>query len=166
MSGIRSAAVVVSIASLIGCGDSSLSSTSRPESTVGLVAASCVEEYSPETLHGRDFAFDGTLVDWTSVGSEATGVANAGYGQATFRVTQWFAGGSADEVTVWLTKTSVPTSVGGGDYKVGTRLLVAGEPRWGGQPLDEPIAWACGFTQPYESDVADTWAQVFASTSH
>jgi len=32
-------------------------------------------------------------------------------------------------------------------YGVGSRLLVSGEPRWGGGALTNAIAWGCGFTQ-------------------
>lgn len=43
----------------------------------------------------------------------------------------------------------------------GTRLLVTGEPRWGGAPLDEPVAWGCGFTQAWTTAAAQRWTEVF-----
>jgi hypothetical protein len=53
-----------------------------------------------------------------------------------------------------------PDRVAGDDtplYEEGTRMLISGEPRWGGQPLDDAIAWSCGFTSYYEVNVADEW---------
>ena len=48
------------------------------------------------------------------------------------------------------------------EVDVGERLLVTGEPRWGGEPLDDAIAWECGFTMPFSSEAADEWARTFA----
>jgi len=46
------------------------------------------------------------------------------------------------------------TSAGpGAALAPGTRLLVAG---------DGGFAWSCGFTQPYDRDVATAWAAAFA----
>ncbi len=43
-------------------------------------------------------------------------------------------------------------------YEVGKPLLVSGEPRWGGAPLKDAIAWSCGgFTRYYEPSVAAEW---------
>ena len=122
-------------------------------------AASCVEAYSPTAVAGRAFAFDGTV---TAIGlalSNRPGVELA-LSAVTFRVHTWFSGGSGDTVTVDLdspglvssTEPSVPP------YEIGTRLLVSGEPRWGGAPLDAAIAWSCGFTRPYDAPTAAEWA--------
>ena len=46
----------------------------------------------------------------------------------------------------------------GTEAELGTRLLVSGEPRWGGDALDEPIAWPCGFTRPWTEEEAAEWA--------
>lgn len=43
----------------------------------------------------------------------------------------------------------------------GARLLVTGEPRWGGEPLDDAVAWGCGFTQPWTSSAAEQWSTAF-----
>lgn len=77
----------------------------------------------------------------------------------TFKVNEWFKGGGNDTVTVDLMS---PTSkVAGNDtpaYEKGTRLLVSGEPRWEGQPLEDALAWSCGgFTSYYEQALADEW---------
>jgi hypothetical protein len=52
-------------------------------------------------------------------------------------------------------------------YEVGTRLLVSGEPRWGGAPLDRAIAYGCGgFTRYYEAALAEEWRRGVAGASH
>jgi len=43
----------------------------------------------------------------------------------------------------------------------GTRLLVTGEPRWGGAALDDAVAWGCGFTQPWTAEASATWSEAF-----
>ena len=121
----------------------------------------CVEEYSPQTLTHRAFAFDGTVesielrrdpqleVDEEEGGSLVPWV--------TLSVNRWYRGGSGDDVGVWIENLNMTTSVGTIRAEPGTRLLVAGEPRWGGAPLDDPIAWPCGFTQPYTPKAAAEW---------
>ncbi|GAC1611214.1 MAG: hypothetical protein NVS3B26_22610 [Mycobacteriales bacterium] len=79
----------------------------------------------------------------------------------TFKGNEWFKGGASDTATVDLMS---PTSNMGGDhapaYEKGTRLLVSGEPRWGGPPLEDAIAWPCGgFTSYYERAVAVSGAR-------
>lgn len=123
--------------------------------------ASCVESYNSTTIGNRAFAFDGTVV---AIRPGTTNKADKGVldtAAVTFTVNEWFKGGSDDTVNVDLMS---PTSNSAGDdtplYEEGTRLLVSGEPRWGGQPLDDAIAWSCGgFTRYYEPDVADEWRQ-------
>ena len=100
--------------------------------------ASCVEQYSLDTLAHRDSAFDGTV---ESVDGD----------MITFTVNDWFRGGEGNRTT-----RSGATTVGGVtsagpsvSLEPGTRLLVAG---------DGGFAWGCGFTQPYDPDVAADWA--------
>jgi hypothetical protein len=45
-------------------------------------------------------------------------------------------------------------------YGAGSRLLVSGEARWGGSPLEHPIAWGCGFSRNYDPETATTWRDV------
>ena len=122
--------------------------------------ASCAEGYSPEAIGKRAFAFDGTVI---AVGPGRTNKAGAGQldtAAVTFRVNEWFKSGSPRTVTVDLmaATTLSSTSDGAPSFQEGTRLLVSGEPRWGGEALDEAIAWSCGgFTRYYEADVADQW---------
>lgn len=125
-------------------------------------ASSCVAKYTPQAAANRSFAFDGTV---TAIGRGTTdrpGRGRLGYAAVTFTVHEWFRGGSAANVTVDMappqTASSV-TSVSGGSYDVGSRLLVSGEPRWGGPALRDAVAWGCGFTRSYDSQTASSWRQ-------
>lgn len=42
-------------------------------------------------------------------------------------------------------------------YGLGSRLLVSGEPRWGGTALEDAIAWGCAFTRYYDPATANSW---------
>lgn len=124
------------------------------------VSASCIEGYSPAALAERAFAFDGTVTAIGPAGSNRPGVAPP-LASVTFRVNQWFRGGSGPTVTVDM--DAPPTASSSSDssvpaFTVGTRLLVSGEPRWGGAPLDAAIAWGCGFTRSYDFQTAAEWA--------
>ena len=107
----------------------------------------------------RAFAFDGTVV---SIGERPTGTEEADpYVPVNFTVSQWFRGGNGDKVTVAMFPPVVHTSADNASYAVGSRLLVSGEDRWGSSRLDNPIAWACGFTRWYNRTDAQTWKQAF-----
>jgi hypothetical protein len=123
------------------------------------VGLSCVEEYSPQTVAQRGFAFDGTVV---GVGERSSGTdVGDPYVPVSFTVHRWFRGGPGDQVTVAMFAPDEVTSVENTGYAVGSRLLVSGEPRFGGAALDDPIAWACGFTRWYNEADAQTWEQAF-----
>lgn len=121
-------------------------------------SASCVEQYSPAAVNGRSFAFDGTV---TAIGPGRSDRADTGLDlvAATFTVNEWFEGGSGSAVTVDITPPDAAPSSGASApaYEVGTRLLVSGEPRWGGAPLTDAIAWGCGFTRYYDEETASSW---------
>lgn len=120
-------------------------------------AASCVEVYSPEALASRSFAFDGTV---TSIETRTDPKLPKGQQEVpwvTFDVSTWFIGGSEPTVGIWMDGLNVDTSAGTITAQEGTRLLVAGEPRWGGKPLDDPLAWTCGFTQPWSEQALREW---------
>jgi hypothetical protein len=155
---------IVSLAvSLTACGDAG-NQGAQPDSgpsgeLPSSAAASCVETYAVQTLQGRDFAFDGTVAD---IGPASSGEADIGYSAATFDVHEWYRGGSPDRVTVAMPGPDRVSSDGvqGRDdatYGVGTRLLVSGEPQWGGKPLEDPIAWMCGFTRYHDEGTAAQW---------
>lgn len=100
--------------------------------------ASCVEQYSIDTLKKRQFAFDGT-------------VASIAGDEVTFGVNKSYKGNTGDRVTLTatgMTGTTI-TSAGGPTLAVGKRYLVAGE---------DHFAWGCGFTQDYDAGVAASWA--------
>lgn len=129
------AAAVVVVAVLANSGTGTPAPTADPGAGIG----SCIESYSLESLANRTLAFDGTV---TAVAGE----------QVTFAVNEAFAGISSETVTLTasgMTGTAV-TSAGGPNLAVGERYLVAGE---------DEFAWACGFTQPYDADVAADWAE-------
>lgn len=104
----------------------------------GTSTGSCVEVYDLETLTNREVAFDGRVkaVEGDTV---------------TFTVNEWYRGGDRAEVSLQGAQalsglTSAGANVG---LDPGTRLLVAG---------DGGFAWSCGFTQPYDAEVAADWA--------
>lgn len=116
---------------------------------------SCHEMYSASSIENRSFAFDGTV---TRVGSSL--FSDRGDVKVDLDVTEWFRGGSDRTITLEMPR---PVSVKGADgeeylsYGVGTRLLVSGEPRWGGGATRDAIAWGCGFTRYFDSATAAIW---------
>jgi hypothetical protein len=139
-------------------GDTTPVSTELPSQPLGQDAAmSCVEEYDLTTLVGRAFAFDGTVAEI----AEDTSSGDNPYIDVTFDVYEWFAGGGPHTLNVEMFPPGIRTSVGTVDYDVGSRLLVSGEPRWGGTPLESPVGWMCGFSRTYDTDTAATWREAF-----
>ncbi len=137
LAGIALAAIAV--VAILGHGGPGPSIVPGGSSNVG--SASCVETYGLSTLAKRSFAFDGTV----------TGIAGD---EVTFKVNVRYKGAAGDSVTLTatgMTGTAI-TSAGGPNLAIGKRYLVAGE---------EHFAWACGFTQPYDSTVAAQWASAF-----
>ena len=127
-------------------------------------AGSCVKSWAEDRpiAEQSPIAFDGVV---TRIGPGLSNRSDAGdldLVGVTFRVQEWFAGGTGPEVTVDMYP---PLQEGQGRsgsdddpaYAPGSRLLVSGAPRWGGAPLDDPIAWMCGFTQYYDQGAADAW---------
>lgn len=147
---------------------------SLEEPTGSLVAsgASCVADYSPDELAERAFAFDGTVTQIGPATTNRGGEGDLEYAGVTFTVAEWFAGGEASTITVDMTQaygSATDTSISSSDsaetpsFDVGTRLLVSGEPRWGGAALDDPIAWSCGFTQVFDEQTAQEWREANGS---
>ncbi len=112
--------------------------------------------YSPERVAERAFAFDGTV---TGIGPAQTNHSPApvplNLRSVTFRVNNWFKGGSAGTAVVDMDAPDAGSTTA---YRIGTRLLVSGMPRWGGAPLTEAVAWGCGFTRYYSPSTAAAWA--------
>jgi len=123
-------------------------------------ATSCAEQYSPSAVAKRAFAFDGVVVDIGSAHSNRPDRGHLDLAGVTFAVGEWFSRGSASTVTLDM---DAPIVGAGGlpegvlSYAVGSRLLVSGEPRWGGSPLTDAIAWGCAFTRYYDSATAESW---------
>ena len=127
--------------------------------------AACAYMYDPETLAERTFAFDGTVVGIGPGTTNRPDMGQMGTVAVTFQVTEWFRAGEGPEVTVdmvgslesWEQWEEDENSYWHPPYDVGTRLLVSGEPRWDGAPLEDAIAWTCGFTRYYDEATADAW---------
>ena len=122
----------------------------------------CVEEYSPARVTERAFAFDGTI---TAIGPARSNRPGVGLDlvAATFTVNHWYKGGSSSTVTVDIDHTGAGKSIEDSPpaYGIGSRLLVSGEPRWGGAALTDAIAWGCGFTRYYDKATAGSWRAAF-----
>lgn len=129
---------------------SSIPTAGRSGPLPGGKTASCVESYAPKAVAGRAFAFDGVVVAVGRSVSDRGDDADLGLQGVTFEVREWFSGSRADTVTVDL-------QAPGSAYGVGSRLLVSGEARWGGSPLDAPIAWGCGFSRYHDPETAKAW---------
>jgi hypothetical protein len=126
--------------------------------------ASCVHMYGPAALSERAFAFDGTVKVIDAGSTNKPGQGHLDTVAVTFAVNEWFKGGAAPTVTVDLMAPGSHSLDGEPPaYEEGTRLLVSGEPRWGGEPLDDPIAWTCGgWTRYHEQTVAEEWRRATA----
>jgi len=130
-------------------------------------AARCVDIYSPKAIATRAFAFDGTVVDIEPGQSDRPAEGKVSQGgldlsAVTFEVHAWFRGGDTAQVTVDMSPPATAGFVGsesGPSYQIGSRLLVSGEPRWGGDALQDAIAWGCGFTRYYDEQTAEAWQQ-------
>lgn len=118
-----------------------------------------MEQYTPAAVAGRGFAFDGTVVEIGPGTSNKPGRGQLDTVAVTFKVNEWWRGGSGSTVTIDMGPPAAPSAHAetGAAYGVGTRLLVSGEARWGGKPLDDPIAWGCGFTRYHDTQTAEAW---------
>ena len=133
--------------------------SSRVGAVPGALVASCVETYDLVRLKNRAFAFDGTVTQTEVMKPPADGSgALDGYLTVTFHVNEWFRGGAQGTVTVDMIGPSMSPDQEL-SYGVGSRLLVTGEPRFGGSPLNAAVAWGCGFTRYYDQATAASWRQ-------
>lgn len=155
---------------LVACGDSTDGgpdsdaenpTASRKGPLAGDETASCVSEYSPATLAQQRFAFDGVVVEIGESVSDRGDSGDLGLPGVTFQVMRWYAGGRGDTATVDMPVG--PSSDGDISYGPGSRLLVSGQPRWGGRALEYPIVWSCGFTRYYDSSTATAWKLAFSA---
>jgi hypothetical protein len=114
----------------------------QPDSASITTAGSCVDQYTLESLSNRDYAFDGVVAEITQ------GAGETAEDVVVFDVSRWYKGGSGSRATRRAYGFAAVTSAGGEPHAVGERLLVAG---------DDDYVWECGFTQPYDADVAADW---------
>ena len=70
----------------------------------------------------------------------------------TFKVNQWYRGGTLSTITLHGASTLRAVTSAGRITKLepGTRLLVAG---------DGGFAWSCGYTRAYDASTATKWRQ-------
>lgn len=151
MQGFWKLGIVSLVVACAACGDSAGDTTTEAVTA----EADCAFAFNDGTLAERSWAFDGTLTALsTGTDSQLGDVPTA-----TFTVNRWYKGGTGDEVTVQYEQGPISEYAPTADADA--RLLVTGEPRWGGQPLDNAVAWGCGFTQRWTPSAAEQWSTVF-----
>jgi hypothetical protein len=107
--------------------------------------ASCVEQYSAQTLPNRDYAFEGVIASVDRPGEPAGTDLGGATTTVIFDVKRWFWGGTGDRVSL-RTYAAPPVSREAVDASIGAHLLASG---------DEDFLWACGFTKPFSESAAD-----------
>jgi hypothetical protein len=139
---------------LVACGsaktpvarESASPSVPKPDSA-SITTGSCVEQYSLQALKNRDYAFDGAVAEINQ------GAGETAEDVVVFDVTRWYKGGSGSRATRRAYGFAAVTSAGGEPHAIGERLLVAG---------DDDYIWECGFTQPYDAEVAAEWERALS----
>lgn len=127
-----------------GCAEAEgVAATNASEAAGG----SCVGTMTEQTLANRAFAFDGTVQHVSVPGTAAADDDVPDYPVAQFQVHEWFVGGSEGTVSVKMQR----------QVSAGDRLLVSGQPLFGGEPLDDPVAWECGFTAEHSPSTERIW---------
>lgn len=148
------------VAGLASCGNG-VAPDSPAEAEHPDDASSCVEVYGLNTLLNRSFAFDGTVLSIEVRTDPQLPAGEQEVPWVMFDVHRWFKGGQTEAVGVWIENLNIGTPSGTIEAEPGIRLLVSGEPRWGGAPLDDAIAWPCGFTRPWSRELSSEWATAF-----
>ncbi len=138
LAALGAGATVAALALALAIGRPGVAPGVLPGGSPGTGSASCVEPYAgPASITDRTLAFDGTVsaIDGDKV---------------TFTVNQAYRGADGASIILdaaGMTGTTI-TSAGGPNLAVGERYLVAG---------DDHFAWSCGYTQPYDSQLAAQW---------
>lgn len=152
-------AIIVATACVGDADDTPPAGDAPPRESLALgdnAGASCAEAYSLETLKQRAFAFDGTVTAIEPPAS-TTDPEVLIYGETTFEVHEWLRADGPDRVTIQMDGPVHGPQYSEPDYAIGSRLLITGEPRWDGAPLDQPVAWYCSFSRTYDAVTADAW---------
>lgn len=119
--------------------------------------SSCVENYEPEAIASRGFAFDATIASVDPSSGDADSPESFGLWRVTFTVEEWFKGGDAESVTTSMFAPVPASDESPPSYDVGTRLLVSGEYDSVGESRERAIVWGCGFTRYHDEATAAAW---------
>ena len=121
--------------------------------------ADCMPPESLAAVAALSMSFDGTV---TAIVEDArTTSVDLRNATVTFKVNEWFRGGSGATATAVMQAPLPPdvlVSEAGPAYTVGTRLLVSGE-AIGGQRSGRLQAWSCGYTRYHDEQTAAAWRQ-------
>jgi hypothetical protein len=101
-------------------------------------ASMCIQ-FTPEILAGMPVAFSGT-------------VASVGADTVTLDVDHWYRGGDQAQVEIGRLDDTAIALVGIPEFKPGDRYLVT---------ATDGVVSACGYTAPWSSDLAETFAAAF-----
>lgn len=134
----------------------------REAAPVAAAPASCASGYSPTAVgEAAQVALDGTVI---AVGPRhvSLGVEPYDYVSVTLDVHRWFRGGVGGTAVVDLFAPGDGAGIedAGPDYRVGTRLLLAGvrPPADAATTADAVAWWSCGFARVYTPGEAGLWA--------
>lgn len=148
------ALVVAVVVQSVGPGRETASMTAGP--------ASCASGSAPTAVGvAAEVALDGTV---TAIGPRhvSLGVEPYDYVPVTLDVHRWFRGGTGGTAVVDLPAPGRGAGLedAGPDYRVGTRLLLAGVRPPAGTPTtaDAVAWWQCGFAREYSPGEASLWA--------
>jgi hypothetical protein len=121
--------------------------------------ADCAPPESLAAVAAQSMSFDGTV---TTIAEDAqTADPSARNATVTFKVNEWFRGGSGATATAIMSAplpANLIVSEAGPAYTVGTRLLVSGQ-AIGGPGNGRLQAWGCGYTRYYDEQTATAWRQ-------
>lgn len=146
-------AVVTATILLFGCGR-----TADKELGTSTAIGQCATTYTPEHLTQRAWAFDGTIV---RIGTDTS--TGRTHRTATFDVHRRLRGATTtDTITVRFDFPAGNTdSAAARDAAIGQRFLVTGGTA--DTPSEAlPIAYGCGYTQPWSQETAELWERVLS----
>lgn len=120
------------------------------------VQARCIQTYTPAALpRVSRVAFDGNV---RKIGPSSNA---SPYVTVEFQVNEWLADGSGSTVKVLMLPPVNTFDASPPSFRVGTRLLVSGNPSPTVDKFAPVVAEGCGFTRYYEKRVAHSWRSAF-----